>query len=138
MKKVSEHFSEIEFMCRCGCETFTPTEKLIDALEELRDFLSGINGKDCPIIVHCTVRCPKHNRKIGGVYNSRHLPKWFRKDQGACDFHVIGFSNRKLRKICLKLWKHKKILTGGLGLYSWGVHIDTSSRRVWGKWIYRV
>jgi uncharacterized protein YcbK (DUF882 family) len=136
--KVSAHFTEKDLTCNDGCGTYIPDKNLIQTLEVLRAHLRTVMGYECYIIVHCTVRCENHNKRIGGVTSSRHLPKYFKKGQGACDFHVRGISNSKLREICKKLWKKKDILVGGLGLYDWGVHIDNSSYRRWGKWWYKI
>jgi len=130
MKKnmVSDNFTKNDFTCNCGCGTFIPAPSLVRTIQILRNWFC------MPIIVHCTVRCHKHNVAIGGVDESRHLPKYFEKDEGAIDFHVRGMSIRKLHQELKQLWKDKCILKGGLGLYSWGAHIDTSSYRRWGEY----
>ena len=133
MKKISSHFTEGEFTCNCGCGTFKPSKKLIDLLEAIRTAIWNIVGYECFCNVHCTVRCESHNRKVGGLDRvSRHLPQFFDVEEGAGDIHFVGISFRRLRKISRKLFKDG-IITGGLGLYKWGIHVDTSSHRKWGK-----
>ncbi|MEG6616757.1 D-Ala-D-Ala carboxypeptidase family metallohydrolase [Peptococcaceae bacterium 1198_IL3148] len=64
---LSEHFSELEFACRC-CGQVRVNVKLITLLEQLRTRLGAR-----PIMVTSGYRCPKHNRAVGGVKNSQHL-----------------------------------------------------------------
>lgn len=137
-EKISAHFTEKDLTCNCGCGTYIEDKNLLQMLEMLRQHVWDTVGYECFVMIHCTVRCNEHNSRVGGVKNSRHLPNYYIKNQGAADFHVKGISNRKLRKICKKLWNKKDILIGGLGLYNWGVHIDESDRRRWGKWWYKI
>jgi len=117
--KVGKYFSEDEIKCKCGCGQAILDEKLIKMADGLREYI----GK--PMISHCVNRCKKHNKNVGGVSKSKHITG------NAMDFHINGLSNRKLHKICKKLWKNKEILTGGIGFYPWGVHIDTGRYRTW-------
>lgn len=51
----------------CPCCGLQPKQELIDVLNRIRkDF-----GK--PISVGSAMRCPKHNKKIGGAVNSWHM-----------------------------------------------------------------
>lgn len=122
--KISEHFSSVEFECRCGCGLLMVNPALVKMLERVRTII------DKPMIVHCVCRCHEHNMAVGGSENSQHLPI---HECRAMDFHVRGMSNRKLRKIAKRLW-HEDVITGGLGLYSWGVHVDVGRKRKWGKY----
>lgn len=117
--KVTEHFSMSEIECHCGCGQSHIDSKLMKMAEALRKNI------DKPMITHCVNRCRKHNRNVGGVDNSLHIPG------EAMDFHCKGLSVKKLHLLCMALWKTKTILTGGLGIYDWGVHIDSGSYRTW-------
>jgi len=121
--KISDNFSTVEFECRCGCGLLMVNEELVRMAERVRREIG------LPMIVHCVCRCFPHNKKVSGSTNSQHLPK---NECRAMDFHVRGMSNRKLRKIAKKMWK-QDIITGGLGLYSWGIHIDVGRKRKWGR-----
>jgi len=136
MGDLSKHFSRIEFTCRCGCGTYIPSPRLVEMLEKFRAFCCKEIGKDVRFISHCGLRCAEHNRKKNGVIKSRHLPRFFRDDRGAFDFHSPDISNRKLRKLARKA-RNKKILFGGVGYYFWGVHCDSDYKfpRRWGLWI---
>ena len=66
--QLSEHFSVIEFSCKCGenHEIRVDTE-LIEKLETLRKVL------DCSkIIVNSGYRCPDHDRRVGGSGGGMH------------------------------------------------------------------
>lgn len=117
--KVGKYFSDSETTCHDDCGQNIIDENLITMADELREHI----GK--PMIVHCVNRCRTHNKDVGGVSNSLHVRGM------AMDFHVAGLSNRKLKKICKKLWKNKYILNGGLGIYKWGIHIDSGRYRSW-------
>ena len=80
---LSQHFSRKEFSCR-HCGKLTIDNRLIDKLEQLREKI----GK--PIKVTSGYRCPVHNKKVGGVKNSRHT-----KGQAA-DIKVDGMTPREV------------------------------------------
>jgi len=129
LNKISAHFSQSELSCNCGCNRYVEDKRLIDLLELIRAYISAKEKKQCPVVVHCGLRCANHNYRIGGVSSSRHLPLYFSVQEGAADFHCRGISVKKLHKHCKELYK--KGLIKGLGLYSWGVHVDNSKKRQW-------
>ena len=66
-----KYFKHSEFACKCGkyCNGY-PTEMkqiVVDVADRIREHF----GK--PVIVSSGIRCPKHNKNVGGVSNSRHL-----------------------------------------------------------------
>lgn len=138
---LTRNFSKGEFACRCGnCKTSEPhmilTKYVIDLakqLQALRDWITEKEGREVRIISHCGIRCAAHNKAVGGAQHSRHLPVFYVAGQGAFDCHAHGMSNWKFRRYVKQAWK-LGIITGGCGLYRWGIHTDTSSRRYWGLW----
>ncbi len=66
--RLSEHFIETEFGCRCACNMVRVNVKLLAMLEKLRHILGG-----APITVTSGYRCPAHNQAVGGAVSSRHL-----------------------------------------------------------------
>lgn len=66
-KKLSAHFSASEFRCKCGCGREDINTTLVVMLEKLRD---ALNAK--AIIVSSGVRCPQHDKAVGGSGNGMH------------------------------------------------------------------
>lgn len=88
------HFRREEFFCKCG--TFCdgcPAEMdrtLVEAAEALRNHFAS------PAIVSSGLRCPQHNKNVGGVANSRHL------SGKAVDLRIVGHSASELLPILRK------------------------------------
>ena len=116
---VSDNFSKNEIECRCGCGQAIIDKNLYKILEAFRSF----NG-DKRMITHCVNRCPKHNRISDGVKNSKHVTG------RAWDGHTHGMSIDDLHKSAQFAYD-KGIISGGLGFYSWGIHIDSGKKRTW-------
>lgn len=113
-KKLSPHFTEAEFRCKCDkCQTLDCTilMMLVKALEHLRVIV------DKPVHVHCGFRCVDHNTKVGGAKKSYHLSGM------AADIHVEGYTSEALASIL------RRIHIGGVGVYPWGVHVDVGPKR---------
>lgn len=102
--RLTEHFTLHEFRCRCGCGAekkwvaeVLKTAEILEALRErinLDAALSGYRGyarngdlRDFRIVIKSGVRCPKHNKKVGGAEASKHLSTNY---QGAADTWVPG------------------------------------------------
>ena len=117
------YFTRDEFRCQCNgkyCNGFPvePEEKMVRTVDEIRHRLgipigivtSGGSG----------VRCSKHNAEVGGVYNSEHLYG------RAADLHSSA-SPAKMKAIAEEVMGN----TGGIGLYDWGIHVDTGKYSRW-------
>ena len=118
-----EFFTREEFRCQCGgkyCNGFPvePEEKMVRTIDEIRRRLgvpitiveSGGSG----------IRCQQHNANVGGVANSEHLYG------RASDLHSSA-SPERMRQIAETVM----VGTGGLGVYSWGIHVDTGKYSRW-------
>ena len=112
-----QFFSRAEFRCPCGrCGGFPvePQESMVRTVDEIRRRLgvpvsivdSGGSG----------VRCAAHNAEVGGVSNSQHLFGL------AADLHSAA-SPAEMKAVAENVMGH----TGGIGLYDWGIHVDTRS-----------
>lgn len=118
MKKVSKYFSQDELACKC-CGVYKADKRLLTVLDEIREKV----GK--PVIILSGYRCPKHNAKVGGAPNSKHMLGI------ACDITVHGMQARQLYAIASEVLKGK----GGLGYYPKEnfVHVDVREGKA--RWI---
>lgn len=116
-------FTREEFRCQCGgkyCNGFPvePEEKMVRTVDEIRRRL-GV-----PISIvdagGSGVRCPVHNANVGGVANSEHLYG------RAADLHSSA-SPARMKAVAEEVMG----ATGGIGLYDWGIHVDTGKYSRW-------
>ena len=114
--------SRESWRCQCGgrfCSGFPvePSEGTVALLQKFHDHF-GV-----PIRRHSGIRCPGYNSTIPGASpHSKHRLGM------AYDFHMDGVSPRELYDFGEELLGN----SGGLGLYSWGIHID--DRPLKGRW----
>lgn len=73
-----KYFTIDEFRCRCGCgygyDQMDP--RLLQYLDIIRENI----GK--PMLLNSACRCAKHNKAVGGVGSSEHVPE--NTDTGLC------------------------------------------------------
>ena len=110
-----QFFSRTEFRCPCGrCGGFPvePQESMVRTVDEIRRRLgipvSIVDGGGSG------VRCAAHNAEVGGVVNSQHLYGL------AADLHSAA-SPAQMKAVAEDVMGR----TGGIGLYDWGIHVDT-------------
>ena len=118
-----EYFTREEFRCQCGgkyCNGFPvePEEKLVRTVDEIRRRL----GVPVSIVDAggSGVRCEVHNAAVGGVYNSEHLYG------RAADLHS-SVSPARMKAVAEEVMGQ----SGGIGLYDWGIHVDTGKYSRW-------
>ena len=116
MGDISKNFSRSEFLCGCNkCGFDTVDIELIQLCETVRE----LNG-NVALKVGCGCRCRDHNKREGGADKSQHLIG------KAADLYV---NNPTLVYYTLCDMYPDKY---GFGLYSWGVHVDSRSKK--GRW----
>lgn len=118
-----EYFTRAEFKCQCGgryCNGYPvePAEETVRMADEVRR-RAGV-----PLTVNSGIRCKQHNAEVGGVSNSLHTTGQA-VDLGG------NIAPAKLHQIAQQVQAEKIPGKGGLGLYSWGVHIDNGKYSRW-------
>lgn len=118
-----EYFTRAEFRCQCGgryCSGYPvePAEETVRMADEVRR-RAGV-----PLTVNSGVRCTRHNAEVGGVSNSLHTTGQA-VDLGG------SIAPAKLHEIAAQVQSEMIPGRGGLGLYSWGVHIDNGKLSRW-------
>lgn len=68
MSKITEHFDDSEFACKCGCGIIKTNKKFVERLEKLH---KAMNAKS--IVITSGYRCPKHSVSVGGYSNDAHV-----------------------------------------------------------------
>lgn len=118
-----EYFDKAEFACKCGGRYCNGYPADIDmTMVKYADEIRRRIGK--PLSVNSGLRCPIHNMNEGGVSDSQHLCGTA-VDLG-CPFG--GVTPAKMAEIAEDVMDHG----GGIGIYSWGIHIDT--RKTKSRW----
>ena len=113
-----KYFKKSEFACKCGkyCDGY-PAEIDMDMVK-IADEIRARIGK--PISINSGLRCKTHNANVGGVFNSQHLLG------KAADLGCpIGCTPTQMASIAETIMGN----TGGIGIYTWGIHIDTRSAK---------
>lgn len=118
-----KYFTRSEFKCQCGgryCNGYPaePAEETVRMADEIRKRV-GV-----PLTVNSGARCKQHNANVGGVSNSLHTT-------GQAVDLSGSISPAKLRQIAEQVQAEMIPGRGGLGLYSWGVHIDNGKKSRW-------
>lgn len=118
-----EYFTRAEFKCQCGgryCNGYPvePAEGTVRMADEVRR-RAGV-----PLTVNSGIRCKQHNAEVGGVSNSLHTTGQA-VDLGG------NIAPAKLHQIAQQVQAEMIPGRGGLGLYSWGVHIDNGKYSRW-------
>jgi hypothetical protein len=118
----SEHFTESELQCKCGCGQNGCTEPLLHALEAFRAAVAR------PVTIRSAFRCAKHNAAVGGVPNSEHT-------RGeAADVAVPGLSPAAMEAEATKLATLGVI--GGVGRDDHHGYIHIDVRKNPARWCY--
>ncbi len=112
-KSVSTNFNSKEFDChgKNCCDVTLIDESLVTNLQKIRDHFGAA------VVINSGYRCKKHNKSVGGASKSKHL------DGMAADITVKGIKPIEVAQFC------ESIGIKGIGLYGWGCHIDTRTKK---------
>lgn len=114
MAKITEHFDDSEFRCKCGCNGCITNKKHVERLEALR---SALNAKS--IVISSGYRCPSHSVRVGGSSNDAHT-LGFATDLIAYKKDGTPYSSITVAK------EAEKIGFGGIGLIDNNyIHVDS-------------
>lgn len=124
-----EFFDREEFRCQCGgqyCDGFhvEPEETMVRLCDEIRR-RAGVR-----ILIRDAggsgLRCPQWNASIpGAAANSYHVKGM------AADLHPRGKTPAQLYAIAEAVMAEMIPGRGGLGIYNWGIHVDTGKYSRW-------
>ena len=124
-----EFFDREEFRCQCNgqfCDGFhvEPEETMVRLCDEIRR-RAGV-----PILIRDAggsgLRCPQWNASIpGAAANSYHTKGM------AADLHPRGKTPAQLYAIAEAVMAELIPGRGGLGIYNWGIHVDTGKYSRW-------
>lgn len=115
-KKLSANFKVREFACEDGSDVVFISDGLVQVLQAIRSHFGRTTN------VNSGYRTPSHNKKVGGAEYSQHLYGL------AADIEVTGIKPKTVAAYAEKLLPNM----GGIGIYSWGVHIDV--RKTKSRW----
>lgn len=108
-RQLSDHFRVKEFACSDGNPAVFISQALIDFLEAIRQHFGR------PVNIHSGYRTAAYNASLpGSSSTSKHCMGL------AADFDVTGVTPKEVYDYAESLLGSH----GGLGLYSWGVHLD--------------
>lgn len=139
MGDISRNFDLSEWACPCGCGLSRIDLRLMPIAEIIRH-----HEGDKPMSPSSGCRCLKHNEKVQKIANSKYVPfssrskhMPFTKDgtideeNGLCTAGDFESDNPK------SLYDYLDSLFPnmyGLGVYSWGIHVDTDqNKRRWNR-----
>lgn len=123
--KEIQYFVPRAFRCTCGKCGGWPVrmqELIVRICDEIRKragvpiYIIELGGSG--------VRCKAHNTEVGGVWNSEHL---FGR---AADLHS-SLPPEKLYEIAVEVCAEMAPGMCGIGLYKWGIHVDTGKYSRW-------
>lgn len=102
---LSKNFYKEEFECKCGCGSKEINIRLIQKLQELRDYLNATkphNADEIGIYILSGCRCEAHNKSIGGQEVSAHLTGLAADivvNNSQFRFKVLAYCFRKFQRI---------------------------------------
>ena len=119
---LSPHFRVAEFDCNhCGQYGSMVDPQLLVVLEELRAHFNG-----SPVTINSGVRCPEHNRNVGGASNSCHLSHGSLTGKPcAADIVVSGQAPSTVHAYLTSKYPDRY----GIGHYSSFTHIDVREQK---------
>ena len=121
MTRISQNLTLAECVCECGCGFNEVNPRLAVVFELIRHFLG-----DLPLSPASVCRCEEHNEVVQKQANKNYVAYSSRsKHMYGTAMDIRTDNPRLLYEFLDELFPH----TFGIGLYSWGVHIDVRNDR---------
>ena len=124
--KVSKNFQDTEFACKgqaqgkiCCDSEMKLNQELIEVVQDIRYYFAS------SVKITSSYRCPIHNKRVGGVWNSQHLLGT------AADIQVSGIAPHEVARILNKKYPDKY----GIGTYNTFTHVDVRAKKA--RWDLR-
>ena len=111
---MKEYVTRSEFTCKCGCGANNIYPRLVKMLNEAR-----ISAKT-PFIINSGVRCPAHNKIIGGSPSSSHITGL------AAD---IAYNGSHQRHLILKALYAQGFERVGINKHKKFIHVDVDTSK---------
>jgi uncharacterized protein YcbK (DUF882 family) len=122
--ELSDNFFEYEFACKgigC-CHGSAPVDKvLIEGIEQFRELLWKVMGKETPVKINSGFRCKRHNKDEGANDDSYHTKAMAADVSTAAPISIMY-------ECALQVPAFKN---GGIGFYKNRLHLDTGPMRRW-------
>lgn len=112
------NFKVVEFACKDGSDFLKVDSPLVFMLQKIREHFNK------PVVINSGYRNAAYNKKVGGASRSQHI---YGK---AADICISGVDPLEIARYV----ESECELIKGIGLYTWGVHVDT--RNTPAKWDY--
>lgn len=131
--KDTKNFTKSEFTCKCGCGLNSMAQHTVDRLQVARDWKAKLYPEKAGITISCGCRCPSHNRVVGGVDNSAHVPTLENKETEAVDIVCEDFNDIAATMVCLGLAGFTRF---GFGFGKKYFHVDDDPTKPSDIWRY--
>lgn len=128
-KQLSTHFKASEFACPC-CGVYKVHTKLLEGLEIIRSKL----GVPMRIVNPASpggqgYRCKKYALALAARHP--HASATTKHNDGTAADINAAFSNTTTQKLYELAEAVPQFKNGGIGQYSWGIHVDLGPKRRW-------
>ena len=131
--KDTKNFKASEFQCKCGCGLNSMSQKTVDMLQVARDWKQKLYPEIAAIHINCGTRCVRHNKEVGGVQDSAHVPTKEHPETYAVDIGCTDFNDIAATLICLGLAGFTRY---GFGFGKKYFHVDNDPSKVSDIWRY--
>ena len=117
--KLSPNLDSSEITCKCGCGLNKLDKKTVNLFQRMRDYCGF------PIIITSGCRCAKHNKAVGGVADSAHLPD----KTGTCHALDLNYNSAQELYKMIKGLLNAGCTRIGINFAKHFIHFDTDKTK---------